>query len=612
MKTRCVCAIILSVVLPLGALAQGTTLWTNFTNADNSWLNTTNWNNGLPASTLTAAINFGSAPISYAVNHDSGTNDVLSVRMGLSTTRTATLNIDAGTMLNVVGPGGGDLASNTVVMANGARLNVSGTMIVAGGIFASGDSIINIDGGVLVDSNRLTRLNNTARMNITGGGMFIDTSAMDLGGAGGAEDSRLNIMNGAARVSGLNAGFRGTGVVAVGASGALTNLNGDLILGGQPPTGSWPGRGFLYSTGTVYNTGNLILGNNTTNNNAFGMVVISGGTFQQVGDSTKSVRIGDRNAGFLTVEGGAFLSTNNMVVGNQDRSVPARNQRGDGTVLVTGTGALAVTNAGGNASITLGTTSAVADSDRAIGRLTVAGGSLNANVLRIQNGVFTNSGGTSTIGNLIAGTSTASIAFTGGTLNLGASTISNGQVFVIGNGVGAATLNLVGNGTHSFANGLLLASNSLMSGIGNIAGNITNFGTIAPGNSPGTIGVAGDAILTPSSLMLMELGGTNAGEFDQFNVSGILGFDGTLTVTLTNGFAPQVGDIFDLFDFGSTNGLGFDTVNLPDLVNAAWDTTDLYVGGSVAVVIPEPGTLALLAVGAGLLLAAKKRTPHDS
>jgi len=258
--------------------------------------------------------------------------------------------------------------------------------------------------------------------------------------------------------------------------------------------------------------------------------------------------------------------------------------------------------AAGTASITLGTTSAVADADRAIGRLTVASGSLDADVVRVQNGVFTNSGGTSTIGNLLATTNTAAIALTGGTLNLGASTINNGQALVLGDGIGAATLNLTGNGSHSFADGLLLSANSLLAGAGTINGSLTNFGTIAPG----IIAVNGDAVLADTSLLLMELAGTGATDFDQFNVTGLLGFDGTLTVTLTNGFTPQVGDIFDLFDFGATNGLAFDTVNLPDLVGAVWDTTDLYVGGSIAVVIPEPGTFALLGIGALLLLAAAR------
>ncbi len=947
---------------PFLVLGQGTTSWTNFSNADNSWLNPTNWNNGVASGTLTALINSGSAPVSYEVNHDSGTNEVLSVRLGLSTTRTATLNIDAGTMLNVVGPGGGDLNFDTVQMGNGARLNVDGTMIVAGGIFAQGNSIINVNGGVLVDSNRLTRLNNTARMNITGGGLFIDTSAMDLAGAGGAEDARLNIMNGAAQVTGLNAGFRGTGVVAIGASGALTNLGNSLVLGGPPPSGSHAGRGFLYSTGTVYNTGSFILGDNTTNDNAFGMAVISGGTFEQVGDSSKVVRVGDRNKGYLTVEGGAFLSTNNMTLGNQNRSIPARNQRGDGTVIVTGTGQLAVTNAGGTATITLGTTSAVPDADRGIGQMTVEAGSARADVLTINNGVYTNAGGTTSLGRLNMGNSAgaasyiqsggtslitgvansalvlggtgaakalnvegglllvdrgnaaaggdsigtnATINVSGGILRYTAPTNSiggftppltinnsatvnvsggalevvdvtrhptnaNGRArFVLG-GSGAGTMNITGGnvlfsnigdgiffgglsgtglgqinqsggtntigaaggnvyiggttgsggkgeynlsgglldsaksielgngsaaafseanplgvlnisgdgvfrnsgstvlggndwggaansgnghgvvnisgGTADFVGSLLvgtatatttpgntnrgyltmtggdanvsggfrvgdisnaygrvsmgggtldvtagdffvgrrggageflqtngtvvslvnvsvadgtdsvgllrldggsftvtnaagnnrlligngggqgtlqlgggaltvdqivIAANSLMVGAGAITGSLTNFGTIAPGNSPGIIAVDGDAVLADTSLLLMELAGTGAGDFDQFNVTGMLGFDGTLTVTLTNGFAPQVGDVFDLFDFGSTNGLAFDAVNLPDLVNAAWDTTDLYLGGSIAVVIPEPGTFALLGIGAALLAAARRRR-HSS
>jgi hypothetical protein len=472
----------------------------------------------------------------------------------------------------------------------------------------AGNSTLNIDGGLYqgLRGGSQTRIGNTGgtqTVNVINGGQLLSQGSFTVGVNDTRDQGRLNVLDGYARFDSFAIGNRGTGVAIIAAAGTVSNL-GALSLANQPFTGNAVGDATLVSTGNFFNSGDILIGQNISNVLSDARIVVAGGTFLQLGNSSRSVVVGDRMRGSLTVEGGAFLSTNNMIVGRTDTLGLTR---GDGTVLVTGTGAMAVTNAAGTASITLGTTSDVADADRAIGRLTVASGSLDADVVRVQNGVFTNAGGTSTIGNLLATTNTAAIALTGGTLNLGASTIDNGRALVVGDGIGAATLNLTGGGSHSFADGLLLSANSLLAGAGTITGSLTNFGTIAPGNSPGIIAVDGDAVLADTSLLLMELAGTGAGDFDQFNVTGLLGFDGTLTVTLTNGFAPQVGDVFDLFDFGSTNGLAFDAVNLPDLVNAAWDTTDLYVGGSIAVVIPEPGTFALLLLGCGLLVVARRR-----
>src|SRR5207247_1680379 len=56
--------------------------------------------------------------------------------------------------------------------------------------------------------------------------------------------------------------------------------------------------------------------------------------------------------------------------------------------------------------------------------------------------------------------------FNGGTFNVRASTVANAQTFFVGDGVAAATLNLVGNGVHLFSNGLTIRSNDFFTGNG--------------------------------------------------------------------------------------------------------------------------------------------------
>ena len=69
--------------------------------------------------------------------------------------------------------------------------------------------------------------------------------------------------------------------------------------------------------------------------------------------------------------------------------------------------------------------------------------------------------------------------------------------------------------------------------------------------------------------------------------------DGTLAVSLLDGFQPEKGNSFDLLNFESFTG-EFDHIELPDLgPGLAWDTSLLRSIGVLAVV-PEPGAFGLL------------------
>ena len=89
---------------------------------------------------------------------------------------------------------------------------------------------------------------------------------------------------------------------------------------------------------------------------------------------------------------------------------------------------------------------------------------------------------------------------------------------------------------------------------------------------------------------------------------------------LFGGFAPALGDAFDLFDWGTLAG-SFDTLLLPDLDPGAGVGTrsELYTTGTLSVgapaAVPEPGTWALLslaAAGAGWRGRRKRRAAADA
>ena len=116
----------------------------------------------------------------------------------------------------------------------------------------------------------------------------------------------------------------------------------------------------------------------------------------------------------------------------------------------------------------------------------------------------------------------------------------------------------------------------------------------------------GNAYLATSTNTVMEMGGTTPGSgYDEINCTGQFVLAGSLDVELIDGFTPQAGETFDLFN-GSLSG-EFGQVYLPALGHGlSWDTSSLNTSGQITVV-PEPSTFALLGVGTVGILAYGRR-----
>lgn len=176
-----------------------------------------------------------------------------------------------------------------------------------------------------------------------------------------------------------------------------------------------------------------------------------------------------------------------------------------------------------------------------------------------------------------------------GTLTLNNENTYAGKTIVL-------TGKLILNG--SIAGDAIVRDDTTLGGSGVIGGNVTvdNGGTLSPGNSPGQLTIEGDLILSDGSILLMQIGGTEEGLFDQLTVTGNFLANGILSLQLVDGYAPNPGDSFLLFTGGGLDFGDFTSITTNLGAGLTWDTSQLGSTGLITAV-PEPSTWALLGLG---------------
>ncbi|MCP5533476.1 MAG: autotransporter-associated beta strand repeat-containing protein [Akkermansiaceae bacterium] len=473
------------------------------------------------------------------------------------------------TTLNTAGFTLTKTGSNTIGLVN-TTVSGGGTVQIDQGSLALGP----VGSGVNASGTAFTLADSTGVSLSVGR----DSSIGSLSGGGSAGGSVSLSSSRTLTVGALDSNTTFSGAIT-GAGALVKTGGGNLTFGGSTAN--------TYTGLTTINEGTLTLAKNDSVTALAGSVVVNAGA-TLAADSNKSGRIADSASITITGAGAQFLFG-----ANQNDTINVLGINDGGTVNIGGSGS----NLRPNGGIT-----------------STGGGSITGSA---GNGGLNFNGGTRTItvsdNTLAIGVSLSNGGLTkdgDGTLSLTASSTYSGDTTVT-----AGTL-LVNNGSGSgTGSGLVnVSTTGTLGGSGTIGGATTISGTLAPGNSPGTLSFGSDLGLNGTAILEIELDPTlmtpGGGFNDLLAVTGNLTLDGLLNVTATSGdfLTATLGDTWTLATYGGTltdNGLSFGSMPALD-VGYSW-ALDTSTAGSVNLtVVPEAHTALLGALGILLLIRRRR------
>ena len=490
-------------------------------------------------------------------------------------TDTGTVTLANNNQARTIALGGTNTDNNTLAGSIGnagtgvttLAKNDSGTWVLTGNHSYTGST--NVNGGILFIGDGGTT------------GSIVSATVNDFGTLG---FDRSDTLTYAGNIVGTGSVLQqGTGkTILTGTSsysGGTTISAGTLQLGNGGTTGSIVGDvandgTFTFDRSNGYTFGGVISGSGIVSQIGTGTTVLTGinsysggtlidaGTLQISADANLGAASGD-----VTFDGGTLRTTASLTSG-RDMTLT-----GAGAILTdTGTtfdlggtisGAGAFTKAGA------GTLVVTADSDYT-GGTTIGAGTLQLGDGGtggwIEGDVANN--GTLTFDRSDNKTFAGLVSGTGGLIQNGSGivTLTADNSYAGATVLNAGTLRI--NGDQSAATGLTTVNNgATLGGSGLIGGSVVvnNGGVLAPGNSPGTLTIAGNLSLSSGSVLDFEFGEANVvgGALnDLVEVGGDLVLDGAINVTVPTGGSFD-GGIYRVFNYDGTltdNGLDLGTM----------------------------------------------------
>ncbi|MGO4675930.1 autotransporter domain-containing protein [Bosea sp. 2YAB26] len=386
----------------------------------------------------------------------------------------------------------------------------------------------------------------------------------------------------------ITAGYNATGVGAVTVSGATWNIRGTLM-------GGYAGRGDIVisngsSAAVTVNTnfgefasgrGSLTIDGAGTKlkvggYSVFGMSgqgsgLVSNGAVVQTNQGILAWQAGSRGDLRVTGANSQWLGTTYLMVGNL--GVAEATIDNGGTVRIDdGRGMLVIANsAGSTGTVNIGA---------AAGAVARAPGFIEVAEIRLGRGsgrlVFNHTASNYTVGATITGT--GAILHESGTTTLSGINTFRGTTTVNGG-------SLIVNGSLAASSGLTVAAGARLGGSGQLPSTVVN-GTLAPGNSPGTLTVNGTLTMGAGSVYEAEIQGAVA---DRVNVTGTASLAGTLRLVALGGPYSFTTRYTLLSAQGGLGGTRFGTLDSTGPFGAGIATSLAYTANDVMLTLaPKP------------------------
>lgn len=645
-------AVVLIVAAASGGGAWGQTItWAN-AGASTAWYTAGNWSPSTASSAWlttnvaqftntgtanTSGINMGTAQLSIgAIEVTSARGRVLTIGNSSGTAGTLTLN---GATVNSVSNVVLRNASSFLLTLQNNETGTGKTMDVALANSTANVFLVDGAGGIAV-SSIIKSASGTTPLVKQGTGTLTLSGANTYSGGTSVENGSLVLTGGINRLPNATSVTLGSGTT----SGVL--VLGDATsavsqtLAGLTTSGTGSGNKVVGANGTGDSTLtlNISTGTNTfagtiggtgTNENRIGLTKTGNGTLVLTGTNTYT--------GTTTISGGT-LSVGSLAGGSNPSGI-GQSAPSAGNLLIN-SGVLQYTGASvsTNRQFTLGTSGGGLDASgsgainfSAVSSLTLSG----TNTARTLTLTGTNTGDNTlaaVIGNNGTGATSLSKTGTGTWVLTGTNTYTGATT------VSAGTLKV--NGSLAAGSAVGVSSGGTLGGSGTVNGAVTvaSGGTLAPGNSPGTLTVNNNVTLATGSTYVWEIspttlnpsltnGGSDSGvSRDLLNITGtgktlstgnftfkISEFTTTTldptknyswTVATTQG-TPTIGTV--TFDYSSASNFATYAGTSGNTVALVASGNNVYLNLTVAPV-PEPATvLAIGVAGLGVVGAIRRR-----